>query len=97
MRGIDVITETKRDSSLQAVEAAQEILTAECRDLRSSLYKDLVLNALKCKRDNLDILDLKVINRTLAEFRRAARAFKPYRNIRKVSIFGSARVHPDDA
>ena len=40
----------------------------------------------------LDILDLKVINRAVAEFRHAACVFKPYRNVRKVSIFGSARV-----
>jgi uncharacterized protein (TIGR00730 family) len=87
-----MVTETKNRSPLDAVQSAREILTAECNDLRSSLYKDLVLNALKCKRDELDTLDLKVINRTLAEFRHAARAFKPFRGVRKLSIFGSGRV-----
>ncbi len=53
-----------------------------------------MLNALKTKRDELDILDLKVVSRTMDEFRYAARVFKPYRGIRKVSIFGSARA-PD--
>lgn len=47
---------------------------------------------MKTKRDELDILDLKVISRTMDEFRYAARVFKPYRGIRKVSIFGSAWV-----
>src|SRR5207237_535202 len=61
------------------------------KDLRSVLYRDILLNALKAKRDELDILDLKVINRAMAEFRYAARVFKPYRGVRKVSIFGSAR------
>ena len=75
-----------------ALRAAEEILTTERKDLRSLLYQDIVLNALKCRRDELDILDLKVINRAVAEFRHAARVFKPYRNVRKVSIFGSARV-----
>ena len=51
-----------------------------------------MLNALKTKRDELDILDLKVVSRTMDEFRYAARVFKPYRGIRKVSIFGSAWV-----
>ena len=68
-----------------------KILPTERKDLRSSLYQDIILNALKCQRDDLDILDLKIINRALAEFRHAACAFKPYRLLRKVSIFGSAR------
>jgi len=55
-----------------------------------------LLNALKCKRDELDILDLKMIDRAVDEFRYAARVFKPYRSLRKVSIFGSARVPEDD-
>jgi len=74
-----------------ALRAAREILTTDAQDLRSLLYQDILLNALKCKRDELDILDLKVINRAVAEFRHAARVFKPYRAVRKVSIFGSAR------
>ncbi len=74
-----------------ALRAAQEILSADGEDLRSLLYRDILLNAIKAKRDDLDILDLKVINRAVAEFRHAARVFKPYRGVRKVSIFGSAR------
>ncbi len=81
----------KPDDLGEALVAAQEILTTDAQDLRSLLYQDILLNALKCKRDDLDILDLKVINRAVAEFRHAARVFKPYRGTRKVSIFGSAR------
>ena len=55
-----------------------------------------MLNALKAKRGELDILDLEVVSRIMDEFRHAARVFKPYRGIRKVSIFGSARV-PESA
>jgi len=90
-----MMTDIKLKNPIDALQSAREVLTAECQDLRSSLYKDLVLNALKCRRDELDILDLKVINRTLAEFRHAARIFKPYRHVRKISIFGSARTSPD--
>jgi uncharacterized protein (TIGR00730 family) len=75
----------------EALSTAQKILTAEGKDLRTLLYRDIFLNALKCQRDELDILDLKIINRALAEFRHAACVFKPYRHVRKVSIFGSAR------
>ncbi len=85
------MTGRRLDNMEDALTAAREILTSNQRDLRSLLYRDILLNALKCRRDELDILDLKVINRAVAEFRHAARVFKPYRGVRKVSIFGSAR------
>jgi uncharacterized protein (TIGR00730 family) len=85
------MTAPRFDNTEDALRAAQEILTTDGQDLRSQLYRDILINALKCKRDELDILDLKVINRAVAEFRHAARVFKPYRGVRKVSIFGSAR------
>jgi uncharacterized protein (TIGR00730 family) len=86
------VTDRKPDNLDDTLRMVQEVLAANKKDLRSLLYKDIILNALKCKRDELDILDLKVINRAVAEFRHAACIFKPYRMVRKVSIFGSARV-----
>jgi len=81
----------KPDEVEKTLRAVHKILAAEGKDLRTSLYQDIILNAMKCQRDDLDILDLKVINRALAEFRYAANVFKPFRMVRKVSIFGSAR------
>jgi len=86
------MTEPKPLSRPDALNMVQQTLSYRGRDLRSLLLKDLVLNALKAQRDDLDVLDLKVISRALAEFRHAARIFKPYRQVRKVSMFGSARV-----
>ncbi len=85
------MSRSNRDKAEEALREARDILTSDRKDLRSLLYRDILLNALKCKRDDLDILDLKVIHRAVAEFRHAARIFKPYRGVRKVSIFGSAR------
>ena len=65
-------------------------------DLKAILYREILVNALKVKRDELGTLDLKVINRALSEVRYAARVFKPYRHSRKVSIFGSARTPEED-
>jgi hypothetical protein len=73
-----------------------QIYEAGRGNLADVLYRELIVNALKCKRDTLDILDLKVLSRAMAEFRYAARVFRPYRTIRKVSIFGSARTPEDD-
>ena len=82
----------KLDTVEDILNEAKEISEFEGRDLRQWLYRDILLNALKCKRDELDILDLKMIDRAVDEFRYTARVFKPYRKLRKVSIFGSARV-----
>ena len=84
------------DTTEDILEEVKEISEFEGRGLRQLLYREILLNALKCKRDELDILDLKVISRAVDEFRYAARVFKPYRSIRKVSIFGSARVPEGD-
>jgi len=83
-----------RGNARDSLMAVQKMLTAEGKDLRSLLYKEIIMNALKC--NDLDILDLKIINRAVAEFQHAACVFKPFRSIRKVSIFGSARVTEGD-
>ncbi len=41
--------------------------------------------------------DLEMMNRTLNEMFAADRMFHPYRNIRKITCFGSARIQPQDA
>ena len=80
----------------EIVEEVREIVSDPDPGFSMRLYRELILNSLKCKRDELDILDLKVLSRSMAEFRYAARIFKPYRDRRKVSIFGSARTKEDD-
>jgi uncharacterized protein (TIGR00730 family) len=47
-------------------------------------------------RDRADRGDLKIANSALKELRHAFSAFAPYRNARKVAIFGSARTRRDD-
>jgi uncharacterized protein (TIGR00730 family) len=42
------------------------------------------------------VADLKLFNRSMNEFRYAARTFAPYRNVRKVCVFGSARTAPTE-
>jgi uncharacterized protein (TIGR00730 family) len=39
--------------------------------------------------------DLKILSRTLRELRYAFKVFSPYRRLRKVTMFGSARTPPD--
>jgi uncharacterized protein (TIGR00730 family) len=42
-----------------------------------------------------DRLDWKILNASLQDMEQAFRVFYPYRHIRKISIFGSARTQPD--
>jgi uncharacterized protein (TIGR00730 family) len=59
---------------------------------------EIVANALKLLRDQTNRGDIKLINKSFKELRYALKIFAPYREVRKVSIFGSARTvegHPD--
>jgi uncharacterized protein (TIGR00730 family) len=46
--------------------------------------------------DEPDLLDLKIASAAITEMRDAFAVFKPYRQVRKVTIFGSARTKADD-
>jgi len=59
------------------------------------LVRELILAALKAGQENEDKADLKLMNTSLKEMRFTAKIFGPYRHIRKVSVFGSARVGVD--
>src|SRR3954466_11206428 len=58
---------------------------------------EIVANALKLLRDQTNRGDIKLINKSYKELRYALKIFAPYRDTRKVSIFGSARTAEDSA
>jgi uncharacterized protein (TIGR00730 family) len=47
-------------------------------------------------QENDESADLKLMNTTLKEMRFTSKIFGPYRNVRKVTVFGSARTSPQD-
>jgi len=55
-----------------------------------------VMTALKASWDKISVADLKLFNRSLNELRYAARTFAPFRGVRKVCVFGSARTAPTE-
>jgi hypothetical protein len=59
------------------------------------LVEDIIGNALKLLTDVKDRGDARVIRTAVRELRYAFRLFAPYRETRKVAIFGSARTEPD--
>jgi uncharacterized protein (TIGR00730 family) len=60
------------------------------------LIEELIVTALKMARDKMGTGDLKLMNRSLKELRYAAKIFAPYRGVRKVVVFGSARTAPSE-
>ena len=63
-----------------------ESLVQEMKEIADRLLKDGATRG-----------DVKILSRTLKELRYAFKVFSPYRNRRKVSVFGSARSRPSDA
>lgn len=55
------------------------------------LLREIITTAVKLGIESNDQGDLKLVNNTLKELRYSFRIFSPYRNVKKVIIFGSAR------
>jgi len=60
------------------------------------MIREMLLSVLKIGQDVDYLADLKLINRTLREMRFTTKVFGPYRDKKKVTIFGSARTDPDN-
>lgn len=58
------------------------------------IIREMVLAALKAGKENPEKADLKLMNSTLKEMRYTSKVFSPYRQKRKVTVFGSARTRP---
>jgi len=74
----------------------KELVAEAGCEVSCELIEQLVMTALKMAWDKITVADLKMFNRSLNEFRYAARVFAPYRGVRKVCVFGSARTHPSE-
>jgi uncharacterized protein (TIGR00730 family) len=65
-------------------------------DLHAALMRELMTGLLKLHEAQLDLLDVKIVNRAVKELRHAFGVFHGYRDRKKVSVFGSARTPSDD-
>jgi uncharacterized protein (TIGR00730 family) len=64
-------------------------------DHSPELIAEMIGTVLKMAQDRMSLADLKMYNRSLKELRYSARLFSHYKDVRKISIFGSARTSPD--
>jgi uncharacterized protein (TIGR00730 family) len=64
-------------------------------DARAALIAEIKETADKLEQDQASRGDLKLLSRSLKELRYAFKVFTPYRHIKKVTVFGSARTPAD--
>ncbi|MFN2388475.1 MAG: TIGR00730 family Rossman fold protein [Actinomycetota bacterium] len=60
------------------------------------LALEIIATAMKLAGEQVTRLDRKIVNSALKEMRHAFRVFTPYKGVRKVTIFGSARTAKGD-
>lgn len=93
------------DSHIRAVSrdperdrAIDDFLSRYAESPDRDLLADLMLTVCRLARDRTGRGELKLLTKAVKELRYAFKIFSPYRNVRKVSIFGSSRTpvgHPD--
>jgi uncharacterized protein (TIGR00730 family) len=107
MKDADSYDNTIMEQSAESVEAPHVISRADLTQVHEhaaallealekvpdgDMVAEIVANALKLLRDQTNRGDIKLINKSFKELRYALKIFAPYRDFRKVSIFGSART-----
>ena len=79
----------KLDSQIEELVGLCEPGETEC------LLKEILTSVVKLGTESRDKGDLKLVNSVLKELRYSFKIFSPYRQVRKVIIFGSARSKKD--
>ena len=79
------------DAAFEQLAAGRELSPARRELLRSMLATVFVLG-----HEDTDLLDLKIADAAFGEMAEAFRVFRPYRSVRKLTMFGSARTLPAD-
>jgi uncharacterized protein (TIGR00730 family) len=79
------------DAALSAIAEGREMSRSQVALLRSMLSSIWSMT-----REGTAPGDLKIADAALAEMTEAFRVFRPYRHVRKLTMFGSARTRPAD-
>ena len=110
MKEVDALDNPTIEQSQESAEAPVHLRRADIDEVHKLAAKliekleevpegdmvgEIVANGLKLLRDQTNRGDIKLINKSLKELRYALKVFAPYRDVRKISIFGSARTAED--
>jgi uncharacterized protein (TIGR00730 family) len=80
----------------EIVREIKTLWTGPETDVRTALLKEMVGSVVKLRDLDTDVIDVKILHRALKELPHSFRVFRQYREVKKVSIFGSARTPGDD-
>ena len=75
----------------------KELAKGACSTETGCLLREILTTAIKLGHESHDSGDLKLVNNALKELRYSFKIFSPYRNVKKVIIFGSARSPKESA
>jgi uncharacterized protein (TIGR00730 family) len=90
-----MVIRTRKALDPQIERRIQELIASAGGGHNADLVADMIENALKLLKDVEHRGDVRVITTAVRELRYAFRLFAPYAEVRKVTIFGSARTEPD--
>ena len=80
----------------EAVDALIELAADSEGSSNVDLVRELIVTSVKTLRTGTDRGDVKLMNSTLKEMRYSFLIFQGYREVPKVTMYGSARVEPHD-
>jgi uncharacterized protein (TIGR00730 family) len=94
---VDVVPPAPRPDPA-VIDAAFEDLVASpnLSSQQATLVRSLLATVWELAHEGVSVGDLKIADAALAEMSEAFRVFGPYRPVRKLTMFGSARTQPED-
>ena len=75
-------------------ESIQQLVAGWKLKEHSPDFAEMIASLHRLSQQNPSSGDIALFKRSMAELRYAQRVFEPYRNVRKICIFGSARTRP---
>lgn len=79
-----------------ADEAIEQLIKKIGGVYHPEIVREMILAALKAGQEGVNRADLKFMNATLKEMRFTVKVFSPYRHVKKITVFGSARTRPEE-
>jgi uncharacterized protein (TIGR00730 family) len=62
----------------------------------ADLVREMIVSALKVVKDKTDRGDVRMMNTAMKELRYSSLVFQPFKDTKKIAVYGSARTSPDD-
>ena len=75
---------------------ADVVATKDGLSTDADLIREIIVTALKLVKDETGRGDIKMMNTALKELRYSSLIFDPHGDVKKVAVYGSARIPPDD-